>query len=97
MLDPLRVRDFEFDMGNLPHLMKRHIQPADVWEVFFSDPVFIEDASSGSGDWRMVAPVPGGFLTIVLTESKGADETVARPITGWPSERWEIEVYEREA
>lgn len=97
MLDPEGVRDFEFDMGNLPHLMKRYIEPTDVWEVFYSDPVFIEDESLGSGDWKMVAPVPGGFRTIVLTESRSGDKTVARPITGWPSDRWEIEAYERQA
>lgn len=63
---------------------------------FYSDPVFIEDETGGSGDWRMVAPVPGGFQTIVLTGSRTGDATVARPITGWASERWEIEAYERE-
>lgn len=97
MLDPDLVGDFEFDIGNLPHLMNKHIEPTDVWEVFFSDPVFIEDESGGSGDWWMVAPIPGGFLTIVLTESRGGDATVARPITGWKSEPWEIEAYERES
>lgn len=97
MLDPDLVRDFEFDMGNLPHLLNRHIEPADVWEVFYSDPVFIEDERGGSGDWKMVAPVPGGYLTIVLTESTTREFTLARPITGWESERWEIDAYERES
>jgi hypothetical protein len=52
VLDPGLIEDFEFDMGNLPHLMKRHIEPTDVWEVYFSDPVFVEDETDGSGDWK---------------------------------------------
>ena len=95
MLNPELIEGFELDASNLRHLLNRHIEAADVWEVFWSDPVFIADQSGGSGDWYMVAPVPGGWLTIVLTESNSGDRHLARPITGWPSVRWEIEEYER--
>lgn len=95
LLEPDLIQGFEFDVGNLLHLLNRHIEPADVWEVFYSDPVFIEDRSGGSGDWLMIAPIPGGWLTIVLTEPNSGDPRMARPITGWSSERWEVEEYER--
>ena len=95
MLDPSLIEGFEFDLGNLPHLLNRHLEPADVWDVFYSDPVFAEDLTQGSGDWYMIARVPGGYLTIVLTEANSGDPRIARPVTGWPSGPGEIEAYER--
>jgi hypothetical protein len=95
MLDPDLIEDFEFDFGNLPHLLNRRIEPADVWDAFHGDPIFIEDTSGGSGDWRMVGRVPGDYLTIVVTESNSGDPSVARPITGWLSVRWEVDEYEQ--
>lgn len=97
MLHPELIDDFEFDMGNLPHLINHQLEPADVWDVFLSDPVFIEDETGGSGDWYMVGRVPGGYLTIVLTESKSGNPAVARPITGRPAKDWEVDEYERRA
>ncbi len=98
MLNPDLIADFEFDAVNLTHLVGKHgIEPEDVLEVFGNDPIFIEDDESQSGDWYMVAPVAGGWRTIVVTESLAGDETIARPITGWSSNRWEIERYEHES
>jgi hypothetical protein len=95
MLDPDLIEDFEFDFENLVHLINHGLEAADVWDVFANDPVFVEDLTGGSGDWKMVAPVPGGYLTIVVTEPRSGNPTFARPITGWESEPWEIEEYER--
>lgn len=95
MLDPDLIEDFEFDFGNAVHLINHGLEQADVWDVFPSDPVFIEDLTGGSGDWKMIAPVTGTYLTIVLTEARSGDPSVARPITGWESEPWEIETYEQ--
>lgn len=97
MLDPDLIEDFEFDFDNLVHLIKRGFEATDVWDVFLSDPAFLEDLTLGSGDWKMVAPVPGTYLTIVLTEARSGDPRTARPITGWESEPWEIEEYERQS
>lgn len=71
MPDPNLIEDFELDFGNLVHLINHGIQAADVWDVFLNDPVFIEDLTGGSGDWKMIAPVTGTYLTIVLTEAIG--------------------------
>ena len=98
MLNPDKIASFEFDTNNLIELVGKHgIEPQDVLEVFSNDPVFIEDDEGQSGDWYMVAPVAGGWRTIVLTGALSGDETIARPITGWPSRRWEIECYEAES
>jgi len=98
MLRPERISRFEFDADSLTHLVGRHgIEPEDVFEVYANDPVFLEDDEFQSGDLYMVAPVAGGWRTIVLAESLSGDEEVARPITGWPSNRWEIERYEAES
>ncbi|MEK7251805.1 MAG: hypothetical protein AAB198_00920 [Actinomycetota bacterium] len=98
MLRPELIASFEFDVDNLKHLTGKHgIESEDVLEVFSNGPVFIEDDVGQTGDWYMVAPVAGGWRTIVLTESRSRDRTVARPITGWPSNRWEIERYGAES
>lgn len=95
MLDPDLIRDFEFDADNLIELVAKHgIAEEDVREVFANDPVFIEDDPGQSGDWYMVSPVAGGWRTVVLTESRSGDPTIARPITRWPSRQWEIDNYE---
>jgi hypothetical protein len=95
MLDPDLIEDFEFDFGNTVHLINHGLEAADVWDVFLSDPVFIEDLTGGSGDWKMIAPVAGTYLTIVVTESRSGDPRMARPITGWQSVPWEVQEYER--
>lgn len=95
MLQPERVTGFEFDVGNLTHLVGKHgIEAEDVLEVFANDPVFVEDSEGQTGDWYMIAPVAGGWRTVVVTESRSGDPCIARPITGWPSKKWEIEAYE---
>ena len=98
MLNPELIAQFEFDVDNLTHLVGKHgIGPEDVLEVFSNDPLFVEDDEGQSGDWYMIAPVAGGWRTIVVTGSISGDETTARPITGWPSNRWEIARYEEES
>ncbi len=78
-----RVRPFELDRANLPHLFKHGgLSEEDLWDVWNSDPVFLAPANdAGDADWLMVAEVPGGHtLMVPLAKPKSGDQSKARPI-----------------
>jgi hypothetical protein len=74
---------FEWDIANLPHLLRRPMYgPDDALDVMADSPVCYEDESEGSADWLIVGEVPGGEVLVVpVTTSAYSGYSKLRPIT----------------
>lgn len=82
----MRIREFEWDDGNEPHIELGHgITPEGAEHVFALRP-FLRRTKHGR--YVALGPTMGGRLLTVVFEYKGAG--LARVITGWdmsPAER----------
>ena len=75
----MRIRDFEWDDGNVPHIELGHgVKPEETEEVFAVKPLF---RKTKKGHYVAMGPtLDGRYLTIVFElKNKG----IARIITGW--------------
>ena len=81
----MKVREFEWDNGNVVHIELGHgIKPEEAEEVFAVKPLF---RKTKRGHYAAMGPtIDGRFLTIVF-ELKG--NGIARIITGWDMEQAE--------
>ena len=81
----MKVREFEWDNGNVVHIELGHgIKPEEAEEVFAVKPLF---RKTKRGHYVAMGPtIDGRFLTIVF-ELKG--NGIARIITGWDMEQAE--------
>jgi len=81
----LKIREFEWDNGNVVHIELGHgIKPEEAEEVFAVKPLF---RKTKRGHYAAMGPtIDGRFLTIVF-ELKG--NGIARIITGWDMEQAE--------
>ena len=75
----MRIRDFEWDNGNVLHIELGHgVKPEEAEEVFAVRPLF---RKTKKGHYAAMGPtLDGRYLTIVF-ELKG--NGIARVITGW--------------
>ncbi|PIV40089.1 MAG: hypothetical protein COS28_10700 [Nitrospirae bacterium CG02_land_8_20_14_3_00_44_33] len=82
---PLKIREFEWDNGNVVHIELGHgIKPEEAEEVFAVKPLF---SKTKRGHYAAMGPtIDGRFLAIVF-ELKG--NGIARIITGWDMEQAE--------
>ena len=81
----MKVREFEWDNGNVVHIELGHgIKPEEAEEVFAVKPLF---RKTKRGHYVAMGPtIDGRFLTLVF-ELKG--NGIARIITGWDMEQAE--------
>jgi uncharacterized DUF497 family protein len=81
----LKIREFEWDNGNVVHIELGHgIKPEEAEEIFAVKPLF---RKTKRGHYAAMGPtIDGRFLTIVF-ELKG--NGIARIITGWDMEQAE--------
>ena len=81
----MKVREFEWDNGNVVHIELGHgIKPEEAEEVFAVKPLF---RKTKRGHYVAMGPtIDGRFLSIVF-ELKG--NGIARIITGWDMEQAE--------
>ncbi|MFI5175189.1 MAG: BrnT family toxin [Terriglobia bacterium] len=82
----MKIKDFEWDEGNVLHLELGHgVKPEEAEEVFAYKPIF---RKTKKGDYVAMGPTPEGrYLTIVFALKKSS---LARVITGWDMEAAEI-------
>lgn len=75
----MRIRDFEWDEGNVLHLELGHgVKPEEAEEVFVAMPLF---RRTKRGHYVAMGPtLEGRFLTVVFELKKVG---LARVITGW--------------
>jgi len=82
----LRIREFEWDDGNEPHIELGHgVTPEEAEQVFAIRPLV---RRTTQGRYVAFGPSMGGRLLTIVFEHKGAG--LARVITGWdmsPAER----------
>ena len=81
----MKIREFEWDNGNVVHIELGHgIKPEEAEEVFAVKPLF---RKTKRGHYVAMGPtIDGRFLTLVF-ELKG--HGIARIITGWDMEQAE--------
>jgi uncharacterized DUF497 family protein len=87
----LRIKEFEWDEGNVIHLQLRHgIEPEEAEEAFVYNPIF---RKTKKGHYAAFGQTSAGrYLTVVFELKAGG---IARPITGWDMKRNEIRYYTR--
>jgi len=85
----LRIREFEWDEGNEPHIELGHgVTPEEAEEVFGLRPVL---RKTRHGRYLALGPTMGGRLLTIVSEYKGA--ALARVITGWDMSQAERRYY----
>ena len=85
----IRVAEFEFDEHNLDELWEHGIIDEDVLSVHEGRTLFLRNKKQASGKYKMVGrDARGRLLTIVITPISRR-EGIWRPITGYPSSRFE--------
>jgi hypothetical protein len=75
----LRIKDFEWDDGNVLHLELGHgIRPDEAEEVFAARPFF---RKTKKGHYMAMGPtLEGRYLTVIFELKKNS---IVRVITGW--------------
>lgn len=87
----MRIIDFEWDEGNVPHLELGHgILPKEVEEVFACRPLY---RRTKKGHYVAFGPTLGGRYLTIIFERK--PEGIVRPITGWDMRIAEIQYYKK--
>ena len=87
----MRIVDFEWDEGNIVHLVLGHgIEPEEAEEVFAVAPLF---RKTRLGHYAAFGRTLSGRLLVIVFEKKAAG--VVRPITGWDMDAAEHRNYWR--
>ena len=87
----MRIKDFEWDEGNVVHLELGHgVRPEEAEGIFINKPLY---RKTKKGHYVAMGPThEGRYLTIVFTLKQGG---VARVITGWDMDRSEIKYWQK--
>jgi uncharacterized DUF497 family protein len=87
---PMRIREFEWDEGNVVHIELGHgIKPGEVEEVFAERPLY---RKTRKGHYAAMEPTQEGrYLTIVFELRKSG---IARVITGWDMDKAELRYWQ---
>jgi len=87
----LRIKDFEWDDGNIVHLELGHgVRPEEAEEVFAHKPLY---RKTKKGHYVAMGPThEGRYLTIVFALKY---DGIARVITGWDMDRAEIRYWHK--
>lgn len=93
----IEVAELEFDDHNRRHLRDRgRLDESVIIEVWAGDPVFAQNlpAPERSGTHLMIGPDVVGDLWTVVLVCVDEDAGIWRPITGWPSKRKEVQLWQ---
>ena len=87
----MRIKDFEWDDGNIVHLELGHgVRPEEAEEVFAHKPLY---RKTKKGHYVAMGPThEGRYLTIVFALKH---DGTARVITGWDMDRAEIRYWHK--
>ncbi|MBI4763958.1 MAG: BrnT family toxin [Deltaproteobacteria bacterium] len=87
----MKIRDFEWDEGNVLHLELGHgIEPEEAEEVFLNEPFYRRTKKDHYAVFG--SPIAGRYLTLIFElKSKGK----IRVITGWDMKQAEIQYYKK--
>jgi uncharacterized DUF497 family protein len=88
----LVVDEFDWDERNERHLAERgRLDPTRVEDVKDNTPKFYANKEGMAGSHMMIGPDAGGQHWTIIVLDKGHGRW--RPITGWKSDKKEIELY----
>ncbi len=87
----MRIKDFEWDDGNIVHLELGHgVRPEEAEEVFANRPLF---RKTKKGHYVAMGPTHEGRYLIIVFALK--HDGMARVITGWDMDRAEIRYWHK--
>ena len=87
----MRIREFEWDDGNVTHLRSSHgVEPEEAEEVLVDAPVI---RRTKMGHYAAFGPTLDARYLVILYENKGRG--TIRPITGWDMSRSERRYYRK--
>ena len=87
----MRVKDLEWDDGNVLHLMLGHgIEPEEAEEVFAISPLV---RKTKKGHYAALGRTESGRLLVIVFEDRGRG--LVRVITGWDMSNAERRYYQR--
>jgi uncharacterized DUF497 family protein len=87
----MRIKEFEWDDGNILHLALGHgIEPEEAEEVFARRPLF---RRTKHGHYAVFGSARSGRLLVIVFDLKSGG--VARPITGWDMKASETRYYKK--
>jgi uncharacterized DUF497 family protein len=87
----IEVNETEWDESNEVHCARHEVSPWLVEELLNIKPLFFPNKAERSGTHKMVGPSRSGRHWTIIMVNVG--EGRWRPITGWPSDKPEIELY----
>lgn len=95
-MQPWDAEGFEWDDANERELGQPHhpIQPWEVEDVFWNQPVWAPNKRGRSGDYIMVGRTDGGRRLTIVVQVKTITRQL-RPITGWDSTPADLSRYGR--
>ncbi len=87
----MRIKDFEWDEGNVVHLELGHgVTPEEAEGVFVYKPLY---RKTKKGHYVAMGPTrEGRYLTVVFALKQGG---IARVITGWDMDGAEIKYWQK--
>jgi hypothetical protein len=89
--DAIQIEEVEWDEHNEAHAARHDITPWLVDDILDGRPLFFPNLPGRSGTHKMIGPSrEGRFWTVIIVE---VAEGRWRPITGWPSDKPEVELY----
>jgi uncharacterized DUF497 family protein len=87
----VRIREFEWDDGNVTHIRSSHgLEPEETEEVFIGVPVIRRTKKE---HYTAFGPTLDGRYLVVVYEDKG--HWIIRPITGWDMSESERRYYRK--
>lgn len=93
--DLSQIEGFDWDAGNLTKSAGKHaVSPAEAEEVFFRDPLIVDNTRPGDREIRLAAlgqMETGRWLRVLFTIRKNK----IRPISCRPANRKEISAHEK--
>jgi len=91
--DAVVVAGLEFDSRNVEHLSRHGLDQNIVWDVLADAPIFVLDSKEHAATHLMTGRESTGRMWTVVIMLVDDELDWWRPITGWPSERLEVETW----
>ncbi len=87
----MKIKDFEWDEGNVVHIELGHgVKPEEAEEVFVNKPLY---RKTKRGHYVAMGPTQEGRYLTVVFELKGSG--LARIITAWDMDKTEIRYWHK--
>jgi uncharacterized DUF497 family protein len=91
----LKIAEFEWDANNKRECSDHGLTCWRLNEIWLNRPLYFRNKPGKSGVYLMIGPDDSGRFWAVPILPTGKDGQW-RPVTGWPAEKNDMELYEKE-